>query len=128
VDAAVAELHTAARAHLVMACGTGKTGVGKAVADELAADTTLVVVPTLELLAQTAREYVAYGYDGRMLAVCSDAKLVDQSRKAAARAITTGAQTVEPALQDRQPGSRDDVVAFIVTASAEWHWFVSVLP
>ncbi|SEP53728.1 Helicase associated domain-containing protein [Amycolatopsis saalfeldensis] len=59
-----------------MACGTGKTGVGKAVADELAADTALVVVPTLELLAQTAREYVAYGYTGRLLAVCSDADVL----------------------------------------------------
>src|SRR4029077_21206094 len=45
------------RGQLVMACGTGKTRVGLAVAEELGSQRTLVLVPSLLLLAQTAREW-----------------------------------------------------------------------
>lgn len=58
-----------------MACGTGKTTVGAAVSAQVAgAGRVLILVPTLELLAQTAKEYVAYLGDeaGTLGAVCSD--------------------------------------------------------
>lgn len=58
VDAVTRAIGTAGRAQVVMACGTGKTRVGAHVARELAAvGRTLVVVPTVELLYQTIREY-----------------------------------------------------------------------
>ncbi|MDX3358037.1 DEAD/DEAH box helicase family protein, partial [Streptomyces sp. ME01-24h] len=55
----------------VSACGTGKTLVGIRVAGTLGSQLTLVVVPTLDLIAQTA---LAWRQDGRteaMVAVCS---------------------------------------------------------
>ncbi|MFD3457007.1 DEAD/DEAH box helicase family protein [Streptomyces sp. NPDC058691] len=55
----------------VSACGTGKTLVGVRLAGTLGSRLTLVVVPTLDLIAQTA---LAWRKDGRaeaMVAVCS---------------------------------------------------------
>ena len=45
------------RGQLVMACGTGKTLVGPFLADRLAAQRVLVLVPSLSLLGQTLREW-----------------------------------------------------------------------
>ncbi len=59
------------RGQLVMACGTGKTLVGPFLADRLAAQRVLVLVPSLSLLGQTLREWattVEFDY----LAICSD--------------------------------------------------------
>lgn len=74
--AAEAELAHADRALLVLACGSGKTIVGAEVSRRIASDApVLVVVPTLELLAQTASAYAAYlgPGAGRIGAVCSEA-------------------------------------------------------
>jgi superfamily II DNA or RNA helicase len=58
VAAAAAHLAVRPRCLVVMACGTGKTLVGAEVSRLVAAGgKVLVVVPTLELLAQTARVY-----------------------------------------------------------------------
>jgi superfamily II DNA or RNA helicase len=75
VKAVVAEISDAGRCHVVMACGTGKTIVGAEVSAQVAgAGKVLVVVPTLELLAQTARAYAAHLGDGAgtIAAVCSE--------------------------------------------------------
>lgn len=74
--AACAALSGAARTQVVMACGTGKTRVGAEVSREVApAGKVLVVVPTLELLAQTATVYarVLGAGAGLVGAVCSEA-------------------------------------------------------
>jgi superfamily II DNA or RNA helicase len=73
VKAAVAHLAGGGRCQVIMACGTGKTRVGAEAARELAPDgKVLLVVPTLELLAQTARSWSAAGAGtGVIGAVCS---------------------------------------------------------
>lgn len=56
-----------------MACGTGKTLTALFITENLAAERTLVLVPSLSLLAQTLREWTAntkLGFD--FLPVCSD--------------------------------------------------------
>lgn len=61
------------RAQLVMACGTGKTLVGRWHAQASAAQTVLVLVPSLALLAQTLTEWRrANGWPFDALVVCSD--------------------------------------------------------
>jgi superfamily II DNA or RNA helicase len=60
---------------VVAACGTGKTTIGAAVSHQVApGGRVLVIVPTLELLAQTARAYAAYlgAAAGVIGAVCSE--------------------------------------------------------
>ena len=61
------------RGQLIMACGTGKTLAALYINEKLAAERTLVLVPSLSLLAQTLREWTAntkMGFD--FLPVCSD--------------------------------------------------------
>jgi predicted helicase len=61
------------RGQMIMACGTGKTLTALFINDKLAAERTLVLVPSLSLLAQTLREWTANskaGFD--FLPVCSD--------------------------------------------------------
>lgn len=61
------------RAQLIMACGTGKTLVGRWHAEQTCATTTVVVVPSLSLLAQTVREWRAAGtWPFEALICCSD--------------------------------------------------------
>lgn len=59
------------RALYVSACGTGKTLVAIRVAGTLECRLTLVVVPTLDLVAQTALAWRADGRTEHMVAVCS---------------------------------------------------------
>lgn len=62
------------RAQLVMACGTGKTLVGRWHAQAAGAERVLVFLPSLALLAQTLREWRrAAGWPFEALVVCSDA-------------------------------------------------------
>ncbi|MDX2854439.1 Helicase associated domain protein [Streptomyces sp. PA03-3a] len=72
LERAVRHLHRpGTRGLYVSACGTGKTLVGIRLAGTLGSRLTLVVVPTLDLIAQTA---LAWRKDGRaeaMVAVCS---------------------------------------------------------
>ncbi|MCH8983360.1 MAG: DEAD/DEAH box helicase family protein [Acidobacteria bacterium] len=61
------------RGQLIMACGTGKTLVGLWVAEQLDSQRTLVLVPSLSLLAQTLREWTANTRRPfTFLPVCSD--------------------------------------------------------
>jgi superfamily II DNA or RNA helicase len=60
------------RGTVVSACGTGKTFIGAAAVDRLVPrGLVLVLVPTLALLAQTVREWRAFGHSGPAVAVCS---------------------------------------------------------
>ncbi|MFD5423162.1 Helicase associated domain protein [Streptomyces sp. NPDC127069] len=60
------------RATVVAACGTGKTFMAAAAALRLArGGRVLVLVPTLDLLTQTVREWQAVGHTGPAVAVCS---------------------------------------------------------
>jgi superfamily II DNA or RNA helicase len=67
------------RGQLVMACGTGKTLVSLFTAERLGATRTLVLVPSLSLLSQTLREWVANASSPIVpLAVCSDDTVADR--------------------------------------------------
>jgi superfamily II DNA or RNA helicase len=60
------------RATVVSACGTGKTVIGINAAQRLAMyGRVLILVPTLDLLTQTVREWRAEGRQGTAIAVCS---------------------------------------------------------
>jgi len=61
------------RGQMIMACGTGKTLAALFIHEKLASRRTLVLLPSLSLLAQTLREWTAntkVGFD--FLPVCSD--------------------------------------------------------
>ncbi|MFD8940249.1 Helicase associated domain protein [Streptomyces sp. NPDC059578] len=60
------------RGVVVAACGTGKTFIAASSALRIAPHgRILVIVPTLELLAQTAQEWRTFGHTGPAVAVCS---------------------------------------------------------
>jgi superfamily II DNA or RNA helicase len=61
------------RGQLIMACGTGKTFASLWIKEALDAQSTLVLVPSLNLLSQTLREWTFAGKDPfEVLCVCSD--------------------------------------------------------
>jgi predicted helicase len=61
------------RGQLLMACGTGKTLAAMWISEALDAKRTLILVPSLSLLAQTLREWSANATDPfDYLAVCSE--------------------------------------------------------
>jgi predicted helicase len=67
------------RGQLLMACGTGKTLAAMWISERLDAKRTLILVPSLSLLAQTLREWSAnatHPFD--YLAVCSDETVAGQ--------------------------------------------------
>jgi superfamily II DNA or RNA helicase len=102
VDAVCGELGGGGRATVVAACGTGKTVVGAEVSRRLApGGPVLVVVPTLELLAQTARAYAAWlgAAAGHIVAVCGDAAAAaDEAHEVRAQIDGLAAQvTTDPA-------------------------------
>jgi superfamily II DNA or RNA helicase len=59
------------RTQVIMATGSGKTLVAVRAAEELRAGRVLVLVPSLDLLVQTAAAWRAGGRTGRAVAVCS---------------------------------------------------------
>ncbi|MFD8148491.1 Helicase associated domain protein [Streptomyces sp. NPDC059708] len=63
------------RQQVIMPCGTGKTHLAVHIAHELTpASRSLTVLPTLQLLNQTARVWYTSGRPGHYLGVCSDAQ------------------------------------------------------
>lgn len=64
------------RATVVAACGTGKTHIAAWSAQALRARRTLVAVPTLELLSQTARAWTLAGHHTRTVGVCGPRELL----------------------------------------------------
>ncbi|MFD7899014.1 Helicase associated domain protein [Streptomyces sp. NPDC059743] len=98
VDALVEAFEGAERATAVMACGTGKTRTAAAsvrvLADRSNVRRVLVVVPFLELITQTLREWREVLGDaglGRVVAVCSDKEVLrdHQPQLRAQRAVVT---------------------------------------
>ena len=73
IKATVKGFKGADRGQLLMACGTGKTLAAMWIAERLDCNRTLILLPSLSLLAQTLREWTANAskpFD--YLAVCSD--------------------------------------------------------
>ncbi|MEU7028916.1 Helicase associated domain protein [Streptomyces sp. NPDC046275] len=101
VDALAAAFEKSERATAILACGTGKTRISAATVQVLAARSgvsrVLVVVPFLELITQTLREWRMVIGDagmGRVVAVCSDKDVLrEQPHLHAERAsVTTRAE------------------------------------
>ncbi|MFY1671278.1 Helicase associated domain protein [Plantactinospora sp. WMMB334] len=104
VDDVVAELEGQlsagddARASLIMACGSGKTLTCHGIAERIAARKTLVLVPSLALLAQTLREWSAQSAGQvQPIAVCSDDTV---AAAAATDADISAAELAVPVLTD----------------------------
>jgi predicted helicase len=73
IDAVARGFEQVDRGQLIMACGTGKTLTALFITQELAAERTLVLVPSLSLLSQTLRAWTANsGMEFNFLPVCSD--------------------------------------------------------
>jgi superfamily II DNA or RNA helicase len=73
----VKRFETSDRGQLIMACGTGKTLTALFIYEKLAADRTLVLVPSLSLLKQTLNTWRANGAtEFASLPVCSDETVV----------------------------------------------------
>jgi len=78
LDDVKAGLATHDRGQLIMACGTGKTFTSLRIAEELAGAgrTVLFLVPSIQLLSQSLREWMANAeLDVRAFAVCSDVRV-----------------------------------------------------
>ncbi|UQX13565.1 DEAD/DEAH box helicase [Candidatus Mycobacterium methanotrophicum] len=70
------------RAQVIMACGTGKTLVGRWYAQRIRAGVTVVVVPSLGLVAQTLTEWRSpAGWPFEALITCSDPSTADGARE-----------------------------------------------
>lgn len=107
------------RAQLVMACGTGKTLVGRWYAETSESTRVLVLLPSLGLVAQTLREWRRSNRGSqwrfRALVVCSDP--------------TTAAGAAER-LEDETPdqGEWDDVDAEVTTSPSRAANFMTQAP
>lgn len=74
ITAVGARLCNTDRGQLIMACGTGKTFTTLWIKEHLAAESTLVLLPSLGLLSQTLNEWkLAANTPFEVLCVCSDA-------------------------------------------------------
>jgi superfamily II DNA or RNA helicase len=79
IEATVKGFADEQRGQLIMACGTGKTLAAMWIAERLRSNRTLVLVPSLSLLAQTLREWSANTSEPfEYLAVCSDPTVVGE--------------------------------------------------
>lgn len=97
---------TADRGQLIMACGTGKTLTAWFIKERLAAERTLVLVPSLSLLKQTMKEWRTADPKKlfEALPVCSDDTVRQDDDEAISRVSYLG----EPAVT-----KPDDIAAFL---------------
>ncbi len=71
----------AERVQVHMACGTGKTLVSLRIFEQVESGLTVVLVPSLSLMAQTIHSWTANAVEGfRYLPVCSDVKVAEDKR------------------------------------------------
>ncbi len=99
IRATVKGLDGTERGQVVMACGTGKTLVGLWSSERLQSMRTLVLLPSLSLLAQTLREWTANAtqpFD--YLAVCSDETVVGEDEFVASTAELGVPVTTDPSV------------------------------
>ncbi len=79
IEATVSGFADQERGQLIMACGTGKTLAAMWISECLGSTRSLVLVPSLSLLAQTLREWCANAsLPFEYLAVCSDQTVVGE--------------------------------------------------
>jgi superfamily II DNA or RNA helicase len=107
VEAVCRGFESSPRGQLIMACGTGKTMTGIFIAERVEADRTLVLVPSLSLVAQTLREWAANSSrEFAFLAVCSDDTVAEDdglvsSTSELGSPVTTDAEAIARFLRQR---------------------------
>jgi predicted helicase len=112
IDAAVEGLHDHERGQLIMACGTGKTLAAMWISERLGSKRTLVLLPSLSLLAQTLREWSNNASQPfEYLAVCSDPTVVGEDEFLQSTAelgfpVTTDPRVIAAFLRMRAPPRR----------------------
>jgi superfamily II DNA or RNA helicase len=105
VTAVARVLRTQSRASVVAACGTGKTLIAARAASRLAPHgRTLVLVPTLDLLAQTVSVWRAAGRKGPAVAVCSARQALDHDPVGGDTPMTTSPAELASRLPDDLEG------------------------
>ncbi|WP_085999647.1 DEAD/DEAH box helicase [Nocardia thailandica] len=104
IDAVRRGLAEQDRGKLIMACGTGKTFTSLKIAEDLVGTggRVLFLVPSIQLLSQTLREWMAQSeVDIRPFAVCSDVRVGRRTSTADTGDIST-IDLTEPATTDAQ--------------------------
>lgn len=98
IDNVVAGFKTADRGQLLMACGTGKTLVSLRIKEHLAAERTLILVPSLNLLSQILGDWTADAtVPFEVRCVCSDQTVGKQTED---EAITSTSDLPFPVIDD----------------------------
>lgn len=97
------------RGQLIMACGTGKTYTTLWIKENISADLTLVLLPSLSLLSQTMNEWVgAANSSFRVLNVCSDETVgqrdVSMALDRAPFAVTSDVSVIRAFMKAPGPG------------------------
>ncbi|MGQ4487606.1 Helicase associated domain protein [Streptomyces sp. SAS_281] len=111
VDALMTAFEKAERATAVMACGTGKTRTAaacvRALGERQKVGRVLIVVPFLELITQTLRDWREVLGDagmGRIVAVCSDKDVLDHRLHLETQRATVTTSAADLARLTRHPG------------------------
>lgn len=95
LDHVRAALNVGARAQIIMACGTGKTLIGRWHAERTGAAVTVVVLPSLSLVAQTLEEWRSVpGWPFEALITCSDRTTAYGERERVADGVVDGVDVV----------------------------------
>jgi predicted helicase len=103
IAAVSASLLPGRRGQLLMACGTGKTLTALWIAERLKSQRTLVLVPTLSLLEQTMREWLAEASGAlSFIAVCSDETVVREHDEPVAHTVDLGVPVTTNATEVRR--------------------------
>ncbi|MDC0274316.1 DEAD/DEAH box helicase family protein, partial [Planctomycetaceae bacterium] len=77
------------RGRLIMACGTGKTLTGMWIAERLETHSTLILVPSLSLVAQNLAEWCRHSsHNFDYLVICSDKTVVKKGQDSAISSTT----------------------------------------
>ena len=101
IAAVAAAFGTADRGQLIMACGTGKTFTTLWIKERLASASTLVLLPSLGLLAQTLHEWtLAANEPFEVLCVCSDDTVAKRGGDEAVHSVADVAFPVTSATGD----------------------------
>jgi superfamily II DNA or RNA helicase len=108
IQAVQVGLQSLERGQLIMACGTGKTFTTLWIKEALGAETALVLLPSLNLLSQTMREWAwAKNHDFDILNVCSDKsvgkKTEDMNPRDAAFPVTSDVEEISRFLKKAGP-------------------------
>lgn len=81
IDAAINGFRGAGRGQVIMACGTGKTLAAVWIAEAMGVERTIVLLPSLSLMKQTIREWLANSArEFEYLPVCSDDTVRDRDQ------------------------------------------------